>query len=180
MKLHQAKAILLSSFSVAALIVMPSVANQSAKASTDSQAINQQSIQLQTFSQTQQIALTQNQSHRVKIWFDITGSDDGVGDNTLELYGEVRIGGNILCRFDRRNANRLKREAGQTLDCGTTTIDGSKMTINGNLMDYDSGSSDDVVFSIAPRVFDLISGRTYNIKQRQRGGEGATMYIRVD
>jgi hypothetical protein len=120
------------------------------------------------------------QNHRVKIWFEITGSDDGVGDNTLEIYGQVRINGNVLCNFDRGSAKSRQREAGQTLDCGTTRINGSNMTINGNLVDYDSGSADDKIFNMSPRVVQLVSGNTRTFSQRQSGGEGATMYIRID
>jgi hypothetical protein len=118
-------------------------------------------------------------SHRVKVWYEITGSDDGIADNTLELYGETRVNGNILCRFDRANANSNRREAGQILDCGETTVTGTAVTVNGNLVDAD-GNSDDTVFNLSPRVFPLQSGQTFSVRQRQSGGEGATLHIRID
>jgi hypothetical protein len=124
--------------------------------------------------------LPQTNRHRVKVWYEITGSDDGVADNTLELYGETRIDGNILCRFHRASANNNRREAGQVLDCGETIVSGTAMTINGNLVDADSGSADDNVFNIPPRVIPLQSGRTISIRQRQGSGEGATLHIRID
>jgi hypothetical protein len=121
-----------------------------------------------------------NSSYRVKMWYEITGSDDGVGDNTLELYGETRINGNIICRFDRGSSGGRRREAGQTLDCGETVINGASMTVNGNLMDADGGSSDDPVFRMSPRVVPLQSGRTSSFRHRFPGGEGATLHIRMD
>jgi len=48
------------------------------------------------------------------MWFEVTGSNDGVGDNTVERYGTLRVNGDIWWSIDREQS--VKREAGQTID----------------------------------------------------------------
>jgi hypothetical protein len=126
------------------------------------------------------LKLAQAEVYQVRMWYDITGSNDGIGDNTLELYGETRIGGRVVGFISRGAADRNKREAGGTIDFGQTRASGNQMTVSATLMDADGGSSDDRVFNMSPRVLDLVRGRTYTFKQRYRGGEGANLHIRID
>ena len=54
--------------------------------------------------------------YKVNMWLEITGSDDGAFDNTLECYGTVRVGGNLWWELTRDNAKiQGKRTKGQTL-----------------------------------------------------------------
>jgi hypothetical protein len=126
------------------------------------------------------LRLAQAEVYQVRMWYDITGSNDGIGDNTLELYGETRIGGRVIGFIPRGAADGHKREAGSTIDFGQTTVSGGQMTVSATLMDADGGSSDDRVFNMSPRVLNLVRGRTYTFKQRYRGGEGANLNIRID
>ncbi len=128
--------------------------------------------------------VAQQPTYRVKMWFTILNSNDGVGDNTLELYGQTRINGNIVANIDRRQADGFKREAGQTVEMGTYTTTDTNIIVDAWLNDADSGSSDDPVFrmgGVNPSM-NLPSrvGRERRITYRASGGESAMLHIRVD
>jgi Ricin-type beta-trefoil lectin domain len=123
--------------------------------------------------------------YRVKMWFSIQNSNDGFGDNTLELYGQTRIDGNIVRNIDRSQANNYQREAGQTIEMGEYVTDNPNIIVDGWLNDYDSGSADDVVFKIDTNINPRMSISAFvnnerRISYRSNGGEAATLHIRVD
>jgi hypothetical protein len=129
--------------------------------------------------------VAQQPRYQVKMWFTILNSNDGVGDNTLELYGEARVNGTIIGRIDRNQASAFKREAGQTVEMGTYITTDPNVIVDAWLNDADSGSSDDPVFrmgrNIDPRM-NLSSrvGGERRITYRASGGESAMLHIRVD
>jgi hypothetical protein len=128
--------------------------------------------------------VAQQPRYRITMWFTILNSNDGVGDNTLESYGEVRINGKITARIDRNLANSFKREAGQTIDLGIHDTTDPNVIIDAWLNDRDEGSSDDPVFrmgGVNPSM-NLPSrvGRERRITYRASGGESAMLHIRVD
>lgn len=54
--------------------------------------------------------------YRIRMWVDITGSDDGFADRTLECYGTLYVNGSRWWEIPRNEASRHKRERGQILD----------------------------------------------------------------
>jgi hypothetical protein len=125
----------------------------------------------------------QSSKYRVKMWFSIQNSNDGVADNTVELYGQTRIDGNIVGNIPR--SNYAKREAGQTVEMGEYITENPNIIVDGWLNDYDGGSADDPVFkmgaSINPRMsLAAFVNNERRISYRSSGGEAATLHIRVD
>ena len=96
--------------------------------------------------------------YKLKMWLEITGSDDGVADNTVELYGTVRVDGDVWWDIPREQADFNKREKGQTLEISDDAAHSKKpfeYTVNYaqrtsfhvlvNVRDADGGSADDNV-----------------------------------
>jgi hypothetical protein len=126
--------------------------------------------------------VAQQPTYRVKVWFTILNSNDGAGDNTVELYGETRINGDIIARIDRGQADAFKREGGQTLEMGVYNTVNPNITLNASLNDADGGSSDDPVFRMRLSNLHLPSlvGQERTLDYRAKGGEAARLHVRVD
>ncbi len=99
---------------------------------------------------------------KIKMWVDVTGSDDGVADNTLECYGKLRVNGDTWWEIARNEADQFKREAGQTLEISQDTqhvskdftfdyyyADKTPFNFQLDLTDSDSGSADDTIGSFS-------------------------------
>jgi hypothetical protein len=125
-------------------------------------------------------AVAQQTRYRLKFWYMIDQSNDGVADNTVELYGEVRVNGQVVANIPRNRA--VSREAGQTLEMGSFTTNKSSVVINASLTDRDSGSGDDPVFKMGSKSVDLtrhVGGEKW-FSWKSGGGEGATLHINVE
>ncbi len=125
----------------------------------------------------------QTNRYRVKMWFSIQNSNDGIADNTLELYGQTRIDGNIVSNINR--SNYVKRETGQTVEMGEYVTTNPNIIVDGWLNDYDGGSADDPVFKMSANINPQMSLAEFvnnerRISYRSSGGEAATLHIRVD
>jgi hypothetical protein len=131
-----------------------------------------------------QIAMAAPARYRVTTYFTIDRSGDGSLDNTLEVYGEVRINGAVNSSIDRSRARR--KEAGQTLDMGQKVVTGSNVDIKALLMDVDDATSDDSVFqmpntSVSLAATSLTRGQEKTFSFRSPAGdEGATLHVRID
>ncbi len=128
-----------------------------------------------------QIAIAGPAQYKVTTFFTIDYSGDGIADNTLEVYGEVRINGVVNSSIEPSGAKR--KEAGQTLNMGQKVVTGNNVDIKAFLKDRDTGSSDDDVFQMNTRQVNLAatagSEKTFKFRSRD-GAEGATLHVRVD
>jgi hypothetical protein len=114
-------------------------------------------------------------------------SGDGPFDNTLEVYGEVRIDGVVIKSISRNNPlDRTAGGWGPIFMDGSKVVTGNTATINAALKDKDTLSSDDTVFQIPTTTIDLeatTQGPHYGKKKIRftspSGDEGATLYIDV-
>lgn len=116
---------------------------------------------------------SQGQSYRVKMWFTIDNANDGAFDNTIELYGEVRIDGELYWQIPRTEADNNQREAGQTLDVSDSRyirrqfiFNQPKIQYQVSLRDADSGSSDD----------DTYIGNLQNLNLERLAGRGELIF----
>jgi hypothetical protein len=125
-------------------------------------------------------AVAQQAQYRLKFWYAIDQSNDGVGDNTVELYGEVRVNGQVVANIPRNRA--VSREAGQTLEMGSFTTNKASVIINASLTDRDGGSADDPVFKMSSKSVELakFAGGEKWFSWKSGGGEGATLHINVE
>jgi hypothetical protein len=125
-------------------------------------------------------AVAQEARYRLRFWYAIDQSNDGVGDNTVELYGEVRVNGQVVAGIPRNRA--VSREAGQTLEMGSFTTNKESVVINASLTDRDGGSADDPVFKMGSQSLSLarLAGREKWFSWKSGGGEGATLHINVE
>lgn len=138
---------------------------------------------------TDYVATTYNASatghnYNVTMYWKIRDSDDGVFDNTVECYGELRVNGARRWAIPRDAADRNKRESGQTVDIADGDLQGlaggkpfklysdsSSPTVyqlSGFLMDSDAASDDDPLLSFQnfPLKLEDLAGkgdRAYNI-----------------
>ena len=146
---------------------------------------------------------------KIKMWVDVTGSDDGVADNTLECYGNLRVNGDKWWEITRSEAtqDQNKREAGQVLeisaDQGHTNgrdftfdyyyADKTPFNFELNLFDSDSGSSDDsfgkfatggiVALPMFPNLLpsNAISGPgEWTLKWGNTNDEASTLHIKAE
>ncbi len=128
-----------------------------------------------------QIAIAAPPQYKVTTFFIIDYSGDGLLDNTLEVYGEVRINGEVNSSIGRNNPRR--KEAGNSLNMGQKVVTGNSVTINALLMDRDDGTPDDRVFQMPTSQVNLAatagSEKTFRFRSAD-GAEGATLHVRVD
>jgi hypothetical protein len=130
--------------------------------------------------------------YRIKMWFEVTGSDDGVGDNTLECYGELRVNGDVWWAIDRESV--VMREAGQTIDISEDAgrrkkefffdyhYDGSTpFKFELRLRDADDRSGDDDI-GIYSGTLDLpaIAGKNTDFNWDSGSGESGWLRIGVE
>jgi hypothetical protein len=125
-------------------------------------------------------ANAQSQRYQVIFWYTIDGSNDGWGDNTVELYGDIFVNGQEIQKISRSKAR--SREAGQTLqmvDYFFTTD--QSIVVNATLNDRDRTSGDDPVFRMDNLRLNLASyvGRERTVRWSSGGGEGATLHMQV-
>jgi hypothetical protein len=127
------------------------------------------------------IAMAAPPQYKVTTFFTIDRSGDGPFDNTIEVYGEVRINGEVNRSIDRSAAR--SKEAGQTLDMGQKVVTGNKIDIKAFLKDRDTATPDDDVFQMQTSQVNLAatagSERTFTFRS-PAGDEGATLHVRVD
>jgi hypothetical protein len=128
-----------------------------------------------------QIAMAGPAQYKVTTFFTIDRSGDGTLDNTLEVYGEVRINGVVNSSIARGSARN--KEAGQTLDMGQKVVTGNSVAILASLMDRDAGTPDDPVFQMSTTQVNLAATagneKTFSFRSAA-GDEGATLHVRVD
>jgi hypothetical protein len=119
--------------------------------------------------------------YKVTTFLTIDRSGDGPFDNTLEVYGEVRVNGVVNSSISRGNPR--KREAGQTLNMGDKIVTGNNVSIFASLMDRDDGTPDDRVYLLNTTQINLAatagSEKTFPFRSNA-GDEGATLHVRVD
>jgi hypothetical protein len=143
---------------------------------------------------TKYIADPIGERYRIKMWYESTTSDDGVGDNTLECYGELRVNGDVWWSIPRGEAERFKREAGQTIEISGDAMqrkkefffdyhhDGSTpFQFELRLSDMDGTAYDDVI-GIYSGTLDLpaIAGKNTDFDWDSGNGESGWLHIRVE
>lgn len=122
--------------------------------------------------------------YNVTMYWKINDSDDGVADNTVECYGELRVNGTKRWSTPRDRSDSFKRKDGQTVDIGDGDLQGMgqatafKLTsdsteptlyqLTGYLYDSDGLSNDDVLlrFDKLPIKLEELAGKgtiTYNL-----------------
>jgi hypothetical protein len=134
-----------------------------------------------------QIAMAGSPQYRVTTAFIVDRSGDGPGDNTVEVYGEVRINGAVIKSISRDNPlDRTAGGWGPIFMEASKVVTGSTATIFAALKDSDTLSSDDTVFQMSTATLDLEATTTaphYGKKNFRftspSGDEGATLYISV-
>lgn len=107
---------------------------------------------------TKYVSNSIGERYKIKMWLDVIGSDDGVADNTVECYGELRVNGDLWWQILRDESEGHKRERGQSLEISEDTghrkrefkfdrLDGEGIPFKLNLriMDSDGGSADDLL-----------------------------------
>ena len=112
----------------------------------------------------------------VRYYFEITNSDDGVGDRDVEMYGAVRVNGRQIWSIAKNNA--VRGYAKGVLNVTTVVYDviyaDSKtwnLVITGYLNDYDKASKDDAMwytFSVIPQIVNIKQA----YEQAEASGQG--------
>jgi hypothetical protein len=129
-----------------------------------------------------QIAMAAPPQYKVTTFFTIDRSGDGPFDNTLEVYGEVRVNG-VPNGSSINRGNAKSKEAGQTLNMGEKVVTGNKVDIKAFLKDRDAATPDDDVFQMQTSQVNLAatagSEKTFQFRSND-GAEGATLHVRVD
>jgi len=130
--------------------------------------------------------------YRIKMWFEVTGSDDGVSDNTIECYGTLRVNGDVWWTIDREQT--IKREAGQTIDISEDAArrkkeflfdfyyDGTTpFQLDLRMRDADDRSGDDDV-GIYNQTLDLrsLAGKKADFDWDGRDGTSGWLHIQVE
>ncbi len=120
-------------------------------------------------------------NYKITMYWKIVDPDDGIADNTVECFGELRLNGERRWSISRDAADRHKKEAGETIDIleggGETgsgmafmrKSDSLKPTIyqlSGFLKDADGLSKDDT----------LLSFSNFPLKLEELAGKGARTY----
>jgi hypothetical protein len=127
------------------------------------------------------MAIAAPPQYKVTTFFTIDRSGDGAFDNTLEVYGEVRINGAVNSSIARGSAR--SKEAGQSLDMGQKVVTGNSVSIKAFLKDSDTATSDDDVFQMSTAQVNLAATagteKTFSFRS-PAGDEGATLHVRVD
>ncbi|MGQ4650493.1 hypothetical protein [Lyngbya aestuarii] len=126
-----------------------------------------------------QLANAQAKEYSVTAWAEITGCDDGFADNTLEVYGTARVGGNEKWTIERDKA--VRKECGNTIQILTNhMISISKFGLRLILMDKDSGFRDDTVGEFNRLVnLDRLIGKTTTFNWGNTNDEASKLYITV-
>ena len=134
--------------------------------------------------------------YNVTMYWQIVDSDDGVLDNTVECYGELRINGVKRWSIPRELSDSFSRESGQTIEIGdgdyggtstgaakafSLTSDSAHPTpyqLGGFLYDSDGGSADDVLvaFNSLSISLEKLAGKG----QLTLGNGAARLIVRVD
>jgi hypothetical protein len=135
-------------------------------------------------SKTVPMVAAQPQKYRIQMFLEITGANDGVLDNVLEVYGESKINGNQVATISRGNARN--REAGQTIDLGQFETTENNITIFASANDKDILSADDPVFRISnngnlnlSNFLGALSSKEKVVHYSSGGGEASKLHIRV-
>jgi hypothetical protein len=117
--------------------------------------------------------------YKVTMYWKVVDSDDGIADNTVECFGELRINGTRRWAIPRdlSDTSRNKREKGETIDIGdgdlggmgtgkpfeltSDTINPTIYQLSGYLKDSDGGSADDTLlkFENFPLNLEKLAGK---------------------
>ncbi|RYX82460.1 hypothetical protein EON83_19245 [bacterium] len=145
---------------------------------------------------TKYVANPIGERYKVKTWVTVTKSDDGVADNTLECYGQLRVNGDLWWSISSDESSTMKRGKGQTLEISGDsphiqnakpfTFDyyydtKPKFSFDLSLFDHDSGSADDA-FGKYNATIDLRSwaGKTAVWNYDSGHGEASQLHIQVE
>ncbi len=145
---------------------------------------------------TKYVANPIGERYKVKVWVTVTKSDDGVADNTLECYGQLRVNGDLWWAISPDESGTVKREKGQTLEVSSDsphiqnakpfTFDyyyDSKPKFNFvmSLFDHDGSSADDPFGKYAASL-DLKNwaGQTAVWGYDSGQGEASQLHIQVE
>jgi hypothetical protein len=127
-------------------------------------------------------AQAQAQKYKVTFRYRIDQSNDGAFDNTLEVYGNVFVGGDKVGSIGR-NTPRSK-EAGQDLEMGSYITTNPSIVVSASLLDRDEAGSDDRVFQLGNYNLTNLAAKAGKpaVTQSWRSGEGegATLYMIVE
>ena len=136
------------------------------------------------------------EKYKVKMWVVVTGSDDGVADNTLECYGQLRVNGDLWWAISPDESSTNQRSKGQTLEISADaahTQNGKDFTFDYyydakpkfdftlSLFDHDSGSADDLFGKYATAI-DLKqwAGKTAVWNFNSGHGESSELHLQVE
>ena len=95
---------------------------------------------------------------RIKMWVDITGSDDGAFDNTLECFGSLRVNGDLWWEIPREEAGQHQREKGEGIDISNDPLDHHFKQGRETRFLFDSFYDNRVPFKFELRIRDKDSG----------------------
>jgi Thiol-activated cytolysin len=139
------------------------------------------------------------EKYRLNMYVKIDRADDGIGDNTLECYGELRINNDIWWAIDRGRSEQFKREGGQTLEISGDGAPNKKnnfefeyyydqnnpFNFKLDITDSDDGSGDDAVgrFNQTINLADF-KGKANPIEGKwswnSGNGEACTIFLKLE
>jgi hypothetical protein len=125
-------------------------------------------------------ANAQAQKYKVTFRYSIDRSNDGPLDNTMEVYGDIFVGGTKAASIKRNSAK--SREARQNLEMGSYTTTNPSIVVNANLLDRDEATPDDPVFVLKGYTLNLANnvGRERTVSRNSGQGEAATLHMFVE
>lgn len=122
-------------------------------------------------------ANAQAQKYKVTFWYVINNSDDGPGDNTVELHGTLMAGGDTVKVIPRTSPQ--SREGAEILQMGSYLTTNTSILVNATLYDRDELTPDDLMFSLQGRSFDLANNVGKQIRYKVIADQ-ATLYMYVE
>lgn len=145
---------------------------------------------------TKYVANPIGERYKLKMWTVVTGADDGVADNTLECYGQLRVAGDVWWEIKTDESGNNQRTKGQTLEISGDpahiqnakdfTFDyyydsKPKFDFALSLFDHDSGSADDLFGKYAAAI-DLKqwAGKTAKWSFNSGHGEASELNLKVE
>jgi hypothetical protein len=130
-----------------------------------------------------QVAMAGPPEYGVITYFTIDRSVDGPLDNTIEVYGEVRING-VLSSQIPPSSPQSRSAGGVPVGRGLRTVTGNSMMVFAVLMDRNTGRADDPVFRMPAIQVNLAAmpnggERTYSFTSPD-GSKGSTLHVLVN
>lgn len=135
------------------------------------------------------VPVTAPAEYKITAYFKITNSSDGVGDNNVECYGELRINSAKVWEIPSSAAEQNKKQTGQTIDLYLTGTNGRPssyytttiptITLTGFLKDSDKAANgaDDTLYDInLPLNLEAIANKGEQVYK----GTAAELRIRVE